>query len=86
MEANIESLKNLQDNLTANGFDIKVMPYILQLNKRDMPTAVPVEEMRKALRFKGEETYEAVAVKGTGVFETLRGLAKLVLQDLKKAK
>lgn len=86
MEANIESLKNLHENLSSNGFDMKVMPYVLQLNKRDLPTAVPVEEMKKALQFKDEEMFEAVAVEGTGVFETLRGLAKLVLRDLKKAK
>ena len=86
MEANIESLKNLEDNLTANGFSLKEMPYVLQLNKRDMPTAVPVEEMAKALRYKDEEVFEAIAVKGNGVFETLKGLARLVLQDLKKAK
>jgi len=86
MEANIESLKNLEDNLTANGFNLKEMPYVLQLNKRDMPTAVPVEEMTKALRYKDEEVFEAVAIGGKGVFETLKGLARLVLQDLKKAK
>jgi len=86
MEANVESLKNLEENLAANGFDLKEMPYVLQLNKRDMPTAVPVEEMTKALRYKNEEVFEAIAIEGKGVFETLKALARLVLQDLKKAK
>jgi len=86
MEANVESLKNLEENLAANGFDLKEMPYVLQLNKRDMPTAVPVEEMTKALRYKDEEFFEAIAIEGKGVFETLKALARLVLQDLKKAK
>jgi len=86
MEANVESLRNLEENLTANGFDLKEMPYVLQLNKRDMPTAVPVEEMTKALRYKDEEFFEAIAIEGKGVFETLKALARLVLQDLKKAK
>ena len=86
MDANVESLKNLDENLTSNGFDMRVMPYILQLNKRDLPSAVPVEEMAKTLRLKDEETFEAVAVKGTGVFETLKALARLVLVDLKKTR
>ena len=86
MDANVESLKNLEDNLKAQGYDLKTMPYVLQLNKRDLPTAVPVEEMVKALRFKDEEYFEAVAINGPGVFETLKALARLVLIELKKAR
>lgn len=86
MEANVESLHNLEENLASNGFNLKEMPYVLQLNKRDLPTAVPVEEMTEALRYKDEEVFEAIAIEGKGVFETLKGLARLVLQDLKKAK
>ncbi len=86
MDANIESLKNLEENLAANGFDLKAMPYVVQFNKRDMPTAAPVEEMTTKLRFKDEEVFEAVAIKGTGVFETLRALARHVLVDLKRVK
>ena len=86
MDANVESLRNLEDNLKAQGYDLKTMPYILQLNKRDLPTAVPVEEMLKALRYKDEEHFEAIATQGTGVFETLKALARLVLIELKKAR
>jgi signal recognition particle receptor subunit beta len=86
MDANVESLKNLVDNLKSAGYDLKAMPYVLQLNKRDMPTAIPVEEMSKLLRYKDEEMFEGVAIKGTGVFETLKALAKMVLVELKKAK
>jgi mutual gliding-motility protein MglA len=86
MDANVESLKNLVDNLKSAGYDLKTMPYVLQLNKRDMPTAIPVEEMTKLLRYKDEEIFEGVAIKGTGVFETLKALAKMVLVELKKAK
>ena len=60
------------------------MPYVLQLNKRDLPNVVPVDEMVKQLRKKGEPVFEAVASKGAGVFETLKGVAKLVLQELTK--
>ena len=84
MDANVESLRNLDDNLKENGFDLKTIPYVLQLNKRDLPNVAPVDEMVQLLRKKGEPVFEAVASKGSGVFETLKGVAKLVLQELTK--
>jgi hypothetical protein len=57
---------------------------VLQLNKRDLPNVVAVDEMVRQIRRKEEPIYEAVAMKGTGVFETLKGVAKLVLQELTK--
>lgn len=84
MEANIESLKNLERNLKEQGYDLKTIPYVLQFNKRDLPSAVPVEEMYRLLNYKGEPTFEAIATRGIGVFETLKAIAKLVLMDLKK--
>jgi signal recognition particle receptor subunit beta len=84
MEANVESVKNLEDNLKVNGFDLKTMPYVLQLNKRDLPTVVPVEEMTQRLRYKDEEVFEGIATQGKGVFETLKALARQVLVDLKR--
>jgi signal recognition particle receptor subunit beta len=83
-DANVESLRNLEDNLAENGFELKTIPYVLQLNKRDLPSAMPVEEMHKALNFKGEPTFEAVATEGTGVFETLKAVAKQVLYELRR--
>jgi mutual gliding-motility protein MglA len=84
MEANIESLRNLDKNLKEQGYDLATIPYVLQLNKRDLPTAVSVDELYRQLNIKGEPTYEAVATQGTGVFETLKAVAKLVLLELKK--
>ena len=84
MDANVEALQNLVDNLKEHGFDLKNLPYVLQFNKRDMPTAVSLEEMIKALRFKDEPYYEAVAPKGIGVFDTLKACAKQVLIELSK--
>jgi len=84
MEANVESLQNLDRNLKEQGYDLKAVPYALQLNKRDLPTAVAAEEMYRQLNFKGEPTFEAVAMSGTGVFDTLKAVAKLVLTELKK--
>ena len=85
MDANIESLSNLGDNLRMQGYDLKSVPYVLQLNKRDLPRVVPVETLLKQLRVKNEEYYEAIAPKGIGVFETLKAAARQVLISLKKA-
>ncbi len=84
MEANIESLRNLQANLKEQGYDLNKISYVLQLNKRDTVTAVPIEEMKKHLLLKNEPVFEAVAQSGTGVFETLKAIARMVLVELKK--
>src|SRR5246500_2594221 len=86
MEANLESLANLDKNLKEQGYELKSVPYVLQFNKRDLPTALPADEMYRQLNFKGEPTFEAVAMNGTGVFDTLKAVAKLVLTELKKKK
>ncbi len=84
MDANLEAIENLQDNLKEHGYDFMKIPYVLQLNKRDLPSALPVEELKKQLSRKDEPTFEAVAFKGTGVFETLKECGRLVLAELKK--
>ena len=84
MDANVESIENLQSNLKAQGYDLMTIPYVLQLNKRDLPNVAATDQMVRALRRKGEPVFEAVASKGVGVFETLKGVAKLVLQELTK--
>ena len=84
MDANIESIYNLKENLRAQGYELKNLPYVLQLNKRDMPTAVSVEEMTRTLQSQGEPVFEAVATTGEGVFNTLKALARMVLIRLKK--
>jgi hypothetical protein len=83
MDANVESIRNLKDNLKLNGYDLTTTPYVLQLNKRDLPTALPIDKLVGGLRIGQEPYYEAVAVNGTGVFDTLKGIIKLVLMDLK---
>ena len=74
MDANMEALENLRENLREHNYDFLKIPYVLQLNKRDLPNVLPVEELKKALLRKNEPTFEAVAFKGVGVFETLRGV------------
>ncbi|MGD9252411.1 MAG: ADP-ribosylation factor-like protein [Holophagae bacterium] len=83
MDANVESLRNLEVNLQENGFELKTIPYVLQFNKRDLPSAMLVDDMYRLLNFKGEPTFEAVAIKGIGVFETLKAVAKQVLYELR---
>ncbi len=83
MDANIEAVTNLNENLKEQGYDLATMPYALQLNKRDLPSAVALAELEQALRIKDEPVFEAVATTGDGVFETLKSIIKLVLKDLK---
>jgi mutual gliding-motility protein MglA len=84
MEANIESIENLRINLAEQGYDLDKVPFIVQYNKRDLPNVVPVDEMRKALNPRSAPDFEAVASEGTGVFDTLKAIAKLVIMELKK--
>ena len=60
------------------------IPYVLQLNKRDLPSALPVEILKKELMRKNEPVLEAIAYKGVGVFETLKRCGRMVLSELKK--
>ena len=83
MDANVEAVTNLRQNLKEQGYDLAAMPYALQLNKRDLPSAVALAELEQALRVKDEPVFEAVATTGEGVFETLKSIIKLVLKDLK---
>ena len=84
LDANLEALDNLQENLKEHGYDFKKIPYVLQLNKRDLPSALPVEQLKTELIRKGEPVFEAIAFRGHGVFETLKEVARLVLVELKK--
>lgn len=84
MDANIESLYNLDENLRAQGYDPEKIPYVLQLNKRDLPNVLPLDEITAELRRNGEPVIEAVASSGPGVFDTLKAVAKQVLTELRK--
>ncbi len=84
MDANIESLYNLEENLQTQGYDLMKIPYVLQLNKRDLGNIVPAEDLAAELQKKGEPVIEAVASTGQGVFDTLKAVAKQVLTELRK--
>jgi hypothetical protein len=84
MEANVESIRNLESNLSEYGFNLKSIPYALQFNKRDLGTVMPAEDMYRMLNFKREPTFEAIATTGRGVFETLKSVAKQILIELRR--
>lgn len=84
LEANQESLDNLRSNLAEHGYALDKIPYVVQYNKRDLPNALPVEELRLLLNPAGVLDYEASARTGEGVFETLKAVSKLVLTELKR--
>ena len=115
MEANLESMQNLYDNLAEYGYDVTRIPFVIQYNKRDLPNAAPVADLQAALNpgwelsdpsraritpdpfHAGENLvdqvgsgewvekapyFEAVAISGDGVFDTLKAVSKLVLKAL----
>lgn len=114
MEANVESMQNLYDNLLQHGYDLTKIPFVIQYNKRDLPNAAPLGELQDNLNpgwpvedparqrevpnperpgeylvervdgvwIERAPYFEAVAVRGDGVFDTLRSISKLVLKTL----
>ena len=81
---NIESLQDLHENLADDGFDPRIMPLVMQYNKRDLPAGEvsPIEELDDRLNFRGVPYFPANAIGGGGVFESLRGIASIVLARL----
>jgi signal recognition particle receptor subunit beta len=82
VEENLESLRNLEENLAEYGKNIDEIPIIIQYNKRDLPDALPVEQLDATLNRWGAPTFEAIANTGQGVFPTLKALAARVLDTI----
>jgi signal recognition particle receptor subunit beta len=82
MEANVEAMHNLYENMESYGYDIEAIPFIIQYNKRDLPDLLSVEELRAALNPIGVPDFEAVAIEGDGVFQTLSAVSKQVIKSL----
>ena len=82
LESNKESFQNLIVNLKDQGTDLEKIPHVIQWNKRDTPNALPVETLDREINLFGAPTFEACALRGQGVKETLTGVAKLVLKSL----
>ncbi len=87
LEENIESLQDLHANLAEQGIDARTFPLVIQYNKRDLPgdMIMSVTELEDAINFRDVPHYEADALHGPGVFETLRGISELVLRRLTDA-
>lgn len=83
MEENIQSLENLKTSLEQHGYDIKEIPLVFQYNKRDLPNALPVAELRKALNKYNAPDFEGRASEGKGVLESLNSVSKSILNVLK---
>lgn len=83
MEENLESLRNLEKNLEQQGFDIRNIPLVFQYNKRDLPNALSMEELRSQLNFYNAPEFEATASEGKGVMDTLKSVSKSILNVLK---
>ena len=84
LEANQESVENLRTNLAEQGYSLEKIPYVIQYNKRDLPNVVAVEELRPLINPMNVPDYEANARVGVGVFDTLKAVSKLVLNELKR--
>lgn len=84
MEANLESLDDLKINLGEQGYELEKLPFSIQYNKRDLPHVLSIIDMNRMLNHRNVPWFEGVAIKGVGVFETLRSVAKQVLIELKK--
>jgi signal recognition particle receptor subunit beta len=84
-DANVESVVNLRTNLAEIGINVDDLPLVVQYNKRDLPNILSLEELEESLNpDRRQESYEACAVLGQGVFETLKAISKITLRSVKK--
>jgi mutual gliding-motility protein MglA len=82
LDANIESMHNLYENLAEYGLDLREIPFVIQYNKRDLPNISALDELQRELNPNHVPYFEAVAVRGIGVFDTLKAVSKLVIKSL----
>ncbi|MEZ4599705.1 MAG: ADP-ribosylation factor-like protein [Syntrophotaleaceae bacterium] len=84
LDANVESMENLKENLEEHGYQLENLPFVIQYNKCDLPNLTPLEELQDLLNPNQVPEFKACALTGEGVFETLKAVAKQILIDLKK--
>ena len=82
MDANLDALLDLEKQLVQQGKTLEEIPWVIQYNKRDLPTAMPVEDMEKKLNLYGVPAFEAVAITGQGVFTSVKGIIKQVVANV----
>ena len=83
MDANVDSFKSLEKNLTEHGYDIAQIPLVMKWNKRDLPNIIPAHELERQLNKLEVPSYEAIAPRGDGVFDTLKMISKMILLNLR---
>lgn len=84
MEGNIETLLDLEKNLTSMGYSLDNFPWVIQYNKRDLPNAESTDVLQKKLNFFNVPNFDGVAIRGTGVFDTLKSVINLVVKHVQK--
>jgi signal recognition particle receptor subunit beta len=84
MEGNIETLLDLENNLMSMGYSLENYPWVIQYNKRDLPNVESLDMLQKKLNFFNVPYFESVAIKGTGVFDSLKSIINLVVQHVQK--
>ena len=85
MASNVESLKDLEANLRRQNLQLADLPLVLQFNKRDLDGATSFSELQDMLNPNGREAFEAVAIRGEGVLESLTAISRLVIASLNRA-
>ena len=84
LDATIDSYVNLEENLRGHKVELAKLPHVIQYNKRDMDSITPIDEMRREINFYNVPDFEASAVTGDGVFDTLKAVVRLVVAQAKK--
>lgn len=82
MEGNVETLLDLEKNLTSMGYSLENFPWVIQYNKRDLPNSESIEVLQKKLNFFNVPHFDGVAIRGTGVFDTLKAVINLVVKHV----
>lgn len=82
LDANVESMHNLYDNLSEHGLDLRELPFVIQYNKRDLPNISSVQELDGQLNPDSVPSFEAVGTRGIGIFDTLKSVSKRVIKSL----
>jgi len=82
-EPNEESLANLRQNLEELGVEPRIVPLVIQYNKRDLRNILPLDKLQQSLNPGGAPAFEAAAVHGVGVFETLKEISRLSLASIR---
>ncbi len=79
MDANLESLENLRDNLAEHARDLTTIPHVFSWNKRDLEELVSIEELDRTLNPHGAPSYGTIAPRGTNVDQVLAKITSMVV-------